>query len=881
MSEVTYREQVRNELLALRTDGQIGFRDEFGFIVDYNNGEPDTRGEGTLHTAIAAIAVAAGSYHRDNWEENNANNRLDELLRALTEKGWGNQDGLGRLHPIRHPDVREYDSSNNFLRLSPLTKDGFGAVICACLYSYKSPHSSEAVKQRATTLIQKWTEYLVLSQWRTHSQYIAGEFETHPDNGEKYKNIFSEGGGLVSHKGPEAFLLLPHEIYAIQSVAAALGQQTSNWDVWSGGMAPALKQTLTDIVAPYIGAACGRAISSILDHLVWSVPYSIPIGGPGWEFGKIEGIFSFGIPDDIRLGIEDAFSTAVTDIIREWVRIDSLINRQGDQLIGLAIGRILDLLPAALGADKWRSILTLGLRQICPWLDGTIWVEAMTLAGTLQLLKTQKTFVQSYSVWSYIAIFETRPELADLLRPLVQEFFSALRGQGNPIGLWAWLAEDSGRVNEHLATFFNESPYRWSSFAYGSTAYNDWVTDVVSDPLPGAKQSPRLDYLVLQGLNEKGYPRGLSDIPNDWLEEFKTAIRDVFKDFLANAEKLLKELGIVALKGLSKIDVHADTPLIPPVQLHGDAGHGDAHGDMGHADVHGDAGHGDAHGDAGHGDAHGDAGHGDAHGDAGHGDAHGDTGAHIDTHGDFHGDVGGLGGPHGDAHGDSGGLGVHLDFAVGGAHADSGALGIHGDANPISLHGDSNALGVHADTPSIGLHGDSPQVGIHADTPQVGHLDVHGDVVNHGHMDTALIPPVDFDSNSPHGDAHGDAGHGDGHGDAGHGDVHGDAGHGDVHGDAGHGDAHSDIGHGDAHGDVGHFGGGPHADWGSVGIHGDSSSVGIHGDSPAVGIHGDSPAVETHADSPNTGIHGDVPEKQIHGDTPKIGHGDVHVDTNN
>jgi hypothetical protein len=70
--------------------------------------------------------------------------------------------------------------------------------------------------------------------------------------------------------------------------------------------------------------------------------------------------------------------------------------------------------------------------------------------------------------------------------------------------MWAWLAEDTGRVNEHLATFYTASPYRWSKFAYGSTGYGDWVNDVVASPEeidgkpnPENRQSPRLDYLVL------------------------------------------------------------------------------------------------------------------------------------------------------------------------------------------------------------------------------------------------------------------------------------------------------------------------------------------------------------------------------------------------
>jgi hypothetical protein len=893
MSEEQYRDRVRKELLQVRTDTDTGFRDQFGFIVDYNGGKPDTEGEGTLHTGVAVVALATGNFHQDAWETANANQYLQQLLETLRDRGWGNQDGLGRKHPIRHPNVFDYNSAGTAFRNSPLTKDGFGPIIAASLYAYKCPHSSDAVRGDATSLIQKWIEYLVFSQWRTHSNYIAGEFEPSNADGEigtdsehtkYYKNIFNNEGKRVKFKGPEAFLLLPHEIYALQNVGAALGQETSTWDVWKGGMLPELKQTITDLVAPYIGDACKRAISAILDKLKIAIPYSISLGAEGWNFGKLEGVFAVGIPSDVRMAIATSFGDAVRDIIREFVRLDNLAKGQTDQLLDLAVSRILDLLPNWLGADKWRAILTLALRQISPWLDGSIWLEAITYAGTLQLLKKLGVDIQSYSLWSYAVTFETRPELASLLRPIVQEFFSALRGQGNPVGMWAWLAEDSGRVNEQLETFVSApSPYHWDKFAYGSEAYGDWVADVVTPPEeigdkpnPANKQSPRLDYLVLQGLEEMGPPRGLPDVAQDWFDKFRDAVKDLFDNFLANAKQLIEHLGMVALDGLSKVDFHVDSPAIPPVHIHGDAGHGDAHGDVGHGDVHADAGHGDAHGDAGHGDVHGDTVHGDFHEDAGHWDQHLDIPSPTNFHSDFHTDTWAMK-YHEDRHGDNR-IEAHGDQSLGGAHGDSAIVRVHGDAGPLGVHGDSPAVGLHGDSPSVGVHGDSPSVGVHGDTPPVGHLDAHGDVGNGGHLDSPIIPPIKITSSTPHGDAHGDAGHGDAHSDIGHGDAHGDAGHGDIHADAGHGDAHADVGHGDAHGDLGHGLGGPHADWGGAGIHGDSGGIGLHGDSPGVGLHGDSPSLGLHGDSPSVGVHGDCPANELHADMPGLGHGDVHID---
>src|SRR5262249_46030355 len=144
VTEQEYRDKVHRELLARRTDTQTGFRDAAGFIVDYSGGTPATLGEGTLHTAIAAVAIAAGNFHPDAWETAEANDRLAELLEALRRRGWGNQDGLGRRHPIRHPEVFDFNSAGTAFRNSPLTKDGFGAVLAACYYAFKCPHSSDA-----------------------------------------------------------------------------------------------------------------------------------------------------------------------------------------------------------------------------------------------------------------------------------------------------------------------------------------------------------------------------------------------------------------------------------------------------------------------------------------------------------------------------------------------------------------------------------------------------------------------------------------------------------------------------------------------------------------------------------------------------------------
>ena len=864
--ESDYKQRVRRELLETRTGDTVGFTDDAGYVADFENGTLTTLGEGTLHTAIAAIALAADNFQQSEWETAEANNALLKRLKTLLDSSWGNVDGLGQSHPIRHPNVFDYDNDGNELRRSPMTKDSFGAIVVACLYSHRCPNSSDEVRATSVALIQKWIDYLVTHTWRTHSNFLVGEFESEEVDGEaKYKNIFQKDGGRVMFKGPESFMLLPHEILALQNVGSTLGQVTSGWNILTA-LAAEVRQQIVDIGAPYIGGVAEKGMRSVLDQLVLSIPYSIPLGTDQVNFGKLEGDFRFGIPGDTHSAIAASFGNAVRDLVKEAIELETLAILQPGALLGLAISKVLDLFPAAIGAENWRTILTSAMRQLLPWIDGTFWLEVAFLATTIELVKKLDTDEQSYTMWSIAAVFETRPEHTQILRPLVQELFSFLRGHGNPNGLWAWLAEDGGRVSEQLSTFEDKSPYNWDRFAYGSTPYDEWLDDAVPNPEDAARQSPRIDYLVLDGLREKGPPSDIVDVANTWFNEFRAAVEELLTKFLDAVNELLKTIGLTAIQGLSRIAFHVDSPLIPPIILHGDAGHGDVHGDLGHGDAHADAGHGDGHGDAGHADAHGDVGHGDMHGDAGHGDAHGDV-----THGDSHGD-----GFLGQAHLDQG-LGVHLDESFGGVHGDTSALGLHADGGPLGLHADSPSVGVHADNASVGYHVDSPLLNLHVDTAPVGHLDLHGDVENHGHFDSALTPHVDIDFSTPHGDAHGDAGHGDAHGDAGHGDAHGDIGHGDFHGDIGHGDLHGDVGHGDSHGDAPPVGG-LHADWSGLGLHGDNSAVGIHGDSDSVGVHGDSESIGAHVDNPAIGLHGDIPSTEQKVAFPGLGHGDVHID---
>ena len=156
-------------------------------------------------------------------------------------------------------------------------------------------------------------------------------------------------------------------------------------------------QAVVDVVAPYVGDASKRSLSAILDKIELAVPYDLTLGAPGFNLGKLKGVFHVGIPSNLRITIATAFWNGRAGFIAESVRLANLQDNQTEQLLDLAISRILDQFPGVLGPDRWRSILALTLKQVSPWLDGSVWLEAVTFAATLELLKKEGADVQSYT----------------------------------------------------------------------------------------------------------------------------------------------------------------------------------------------------------------------------------------------------------------------------------------------------------------------------------------------------------------------------------------------------------------------------------------------------------------------------------------------------
>ncbi len=79
----------------------------------------------------------------------------------------------------------------------------------------------------------------------------------------------------------------------------------------------------------------------------------------------------------------------------------------------------------------------------------------------------------------------------------------------------------------------------WWRFAYQEDKFNDWLkkpedqsNEIINQN--ECNNSPRLDYLVLSGLAEKGAPVGLTDILSDWWEDFMKFAGDAANQFINN-----------------------------------------------------------------------------------------------------------------------------------------------------------------------------------------------------------------------------------------------------------------------------------------------------------------------------------------------------------
>lgn len=188
------------------------------------------------------------------------------------------------------------------------------------------------------------------------------------------------------------------------------------------------------------------------------------------------------------------------------------------------------------------SVLLNLLNQIMPWLDSGILSELYAFTGTLLFsVGTRNPSFVGYFVWTVAVEMETRRAIIPLLAPKVSLYFEGIREEGNPCGLWAWLAHRDEIVASQLQRFEDEVPSHWKDYAW-ERAYDKWLKDNVN-PDQDTKGPPcsRLDYLVLAGLAEKGAPKwdpvGLN------LQVLLNALETMLDAIIQDAENVFAKLG--------------------------------------------------------------------------------------------------------------------------------------------------------------------------------------------------------------------------------------------------------------------------------------------------------------------------------------------------
>jgi hypothetical protein len=507
------REQALVQLTReIDTSDNIGFIDDSGYVVatqyeidviDPDSGHitpqrgiADTRGEATYYTAIAVVALATGNYVQQSWDIANANDSIIKLLRVLEDKSWGNQDSAGTFHPIRHPELFDYDKNNVKIQQRPLTKDSFGPILAACYYAFSCPNSSAAVRDQCKSLLKKWIAYLESHKYTLHTESFNTEFSG---------GTFDSAGKPQAKLSETDFVLLPSDLIALRNCASALDLKTSV-NPWIDS-AITIWTELTTSLAIDCGKIARKGLSYVLDHFVVKLSKGHELI-PRWPSSKIPINISLGIPRTFRDRIEEVFEFTVRTYCEALFGDPAVLGPQGDKILIAAVDAITGLFPTNWDFFPIGTVLVDLLKQIMPWLDGEILSEWYAFTGTLLYsVGSNKPAFVGYFVWTVAVEMETQRAIIPLLAPNVSVYFFGIKAEGNPCGLWAWLAHQDGIVASQLQTFEGEALSHWKTYAW-ETAYDEWIKHNLN-PDQDTKGPPcsRLDYLVLCGLAEKGAPK--------------------------------------------------------------------------------------------------------------------------------------------------------------------------------------------------------------------------------------------------------------------------------------------------------------------------------------------------------------------------------------
>ena len=528
-------------------------RDAWGFVVTHDeSGKPGDINDAGIWTGIG---LATAALHGDC-------DLAMELLRTLRDAPFVENDGEVIL--ARHPNSFNYvKDGDSFIRdgNQPMTKDGVVGIMSGLYYAYTADGMSAEVRALAREVMGDYIDYLAAHQWKTISHYPDSWWER---DGKYFRNVFSgdafglNGDGFTSWKGPDAYALSPTDMYALQNAAAEMGFTTAHWQPWTNFGATVVQvlgdgaEQVAGLVGEAVADGVGQAVDEMLQKIDIHHPYSFHvIPGVDWTF--VEGSLDISISQSDRENIVSLVRQAVlsySDGLEELIRLADPVTDYAteipallSQLSGVA-GRVadavVDSLPEWAGADVWKPLVDDALQQVLPWLNGNAVGELVAFKLATEMAK-EDGVTAHLSFWPTLLMYETRPEMADLLGPMVADAHDALNGTMDML-LFAWLDNDTGKVAEWIGGFESNESYCNLSYAWQQPRSDN--AEDIGRPAEANPGHHRLDYLVLKELREHGVPAGT--VVGDWLEHWGDELVNVGRQIEQAWYDLRDDLGAFA-----------------------------------------------------------------------------------------------------------------------------------------------------------------------------------------------------------------------------------------------------------------------------------------------------------------------------------------------
>ena len=493
-------------------------RDAWGFIINHGGiGQPDELGDAGIFTGIATATAAL---------RGNAEDTLS-LLKTLRDEPWVVENGRTQL--VRHPNVFDYVKENGQVvrdRIQPMTKDGIVGITAGAYYAYTEYVNQEdsvsiEICDVATQLMDKYISYLIANQWKTIDHYPDHYWaQTDYPNSDKsaFANVVTPEGGAVMWKGPEGYTLSPTDMFALQNSAAEMGFTTADWNPWVN-----FGTTVAQVLGDGLSSAFRAATDALVDWVgeqVDSMLQQIKVDHD-FDFYVIKDVEWTRVRGDLHIAISQADRENVVTFVQVEFRVDyaseiPALLAQVDVLPELLADKIVDALPGWTAADVWKPVVNGTLQQIMPWLNGNSFGELIAFNLAFYMAKSDGV-LSHLTFWPTLMMYETRPEMVDMLGPSVADLHGALNGKMDML-LFAWLDRDTGKVAEWIEDFesnpnYDNLDYAWKRPKEVNTeaiAEQIWgnAKDGISDDPPRIGHH-RLDYLILKQLAHRGVPESL------------------------------------------------------------------------------------------------------------------------------------------------------------------------------------------------------------------------------------------------------------------------------------------------------------------------------------------------------------------------------------